>query len=45
MVEFQRRNGRSYTKSRDVEMPYSMRRSYTKISCREINRKKKNKNT
>jgi hypothetical protein len=29
------------TKSLGVEMSYSMRRSCTKISCREINRKKK----
>jgi hypothetical protein len=33
------------TKSLGVEMSYSMRRSCTKISCRERNRKKKNKNT
>jgi hypothetical protein len=33
------------TKSLGVEMSYSMRRSYTKISCKERNRKKKNKNT
>jgi hypothetical protein len=32
-------------KSLGVEMSYSMRRSCTKISCRERNRKKKNKNT
>jgi hypothetical protein len=32
-------------KSLGAEMPYSMRRSCTKISCRERNRKKKNKNT
>jgi hypothetical protein len=28
-----------------VEMSYSMRRSCTKITCRERNRKKKNQNT
>jgi hypothetical protein len=33
------------TKSLGVEMSYSMRRSCTKISCREGNRKKKNQNT
>jgi hypothetical protein len=33
------------TKSLGVEMSYSMRRSCTKISCRERNRKKKNQNT
>jgi transposase InsO family protein len=33
------------TKSLGVEMSYSMRRSCTKISCRERNRKQKNKNT
>jgi hypothetical protein len=33
------------TKSLGVEMSYSMRRSCTKISCRERNKKKKNKNT
>ena len=33
------------TKSLGVEMSYSMRRSCTKISCRERNRKHKNKNT
>jgi hypothetical protein len=33
------------TKSLGVEMSYSMRRSCTKIRCRERNRKKKNKNT
>jgi hypothetical protein len=32
-------------KSLGVEMSYSMRRSCTKISCREINKKKKNHNT
>jgi hypothetical protein len=32
-------------KSLGVEMSYSMRRSCTKISCRERNMKKKNKNT
>jgi hypothetical protein len=32
-------------KSLGVEMSYSMRRSCTKISCREINMKKKNQNT
>jgi hypothetical protein len=32
-------------KSLGVEMSYSMRRSYTNISCRERNRKKKNPNT
>jgi hypothetical protein len=32
-------------KSLGVEMSYSMRRSCTKISCRERNKKKKNKNT
>jgi hypothetical protein len=32
-------------KSLGVEMSYSMRRSCTNISCRERNRKKKNKNT
>jgi hypothetical protein len=33
------------TKSLGVEMSYSMRRSCTKIGCRERNRKKKNQNT
>jgi hypothetical protein len=33
------------TKSLGVEMSYSMRRSCTKISCRERNIKKKNQNT
>jgi hypothetical protein len=33
------------TKSLGVEMSYSMRRSCTKIICRERNRKKKNQNT
>jgi hypothetical protein len=33
------------TKSLGVEMSYSMKRSCTKISCRERNRKQKNKNT
>jgi hypothetical protein len=33
------------TKSLGVEMSYSMRRSCTKISCRERNKKQKNKNT
>jgi hypothetical protein len=33
------------TKSLGVEMSYSMRRSCTKLSCRERNRKKKNQNT
>jgi hypothetical protein len=32
-------------KSLGVEMSYSMKRSCTKISCRERNRKQKNKNT
>jgi hypothetical protein len=32
-------------KSLGLEMSYSMRRSCTKISCRERNRKKKNHNT
>jgi hypothetical protein len=32
-------------KELEVEMAYSMRRSCTKISCRERNRKKKNQNT
>jgi hypothetical protein len=33
------------TRSLGVEMSYSMRRSCTKISCREIYKKKKNHNT
>jgi hypothetical protein len=33
------------TKSLEVEMSYSMRRSCTKISCRERNGKKKKQNT
>src|ERR1700722_4732864 len=33
------------TKSLGLDMSYSMRSSCTKISCRERNRKKKNKNT
>jgi hypothetical protein len=33
------------TKSLGVEMSYTMKRSCTKISCRERNRKQKNKNT
>jgi hypothetical protein len=33
------------TKSLGVDMSYSMRRSCTKINCRERNRKKKNQNT
>jgi hypothetical protein len=33
------------TKSLGVEMSYSMRRSCTKISCEERNKKNKNQNT
>jgi hypothetical protein len=33
------------TKSLEVEMSYSMRKSSTKISCRERYKKKKNQNT